>query len=82
MYTDIIMSHKFQITLPDDLAEELRAEAARAGVPLAELIRDTMRERLRRTDVQTGATPLDAITGIVGAGETDLAERVDETLYR
>ncbi len=76
------MSHKFQITLPDDLAEELRAEAAQAGVPLAELIRETMRERLRNPDVRSGTVPLAAVIGIVDADETDLAARVDEVLYR
>ena len=76
------MSHKFQITLPDDLAEELRAEAAQAGVPLAELIRETMRERLRNPDVRSGTVPLAAVIGIVDADETDLASRVDEVLYR
>ena len=76
------MSHKFQITLPDDLAGELRAEAAQAGVPLAELILETMRERLRNPDVRSGTVPLAAVIGIVDADETDLAARVDEVLYR
>ena len=75
------MSHKFQITLPDDLAEELKAEAAQAGVSLAALIRETMRERLRKADAPTGVLPLAALTGIVDSDETDLAARVDEVLY-
>ena len=76
------MSHKFQITLPDDLAEELRTEATRAGVPLAELIRETMRERLRKSDPPSGIPPLAAVTGIVDSEDTDLAAHVDEILYQ
>ena len=78
------MSHKFQITLPDDLASELRQEAAQLGVPLAELIRQAMRERLRqsRSRSRENKPPLAAIVGIVNSDETDLAARVDDILYR
>ena len=75
------MSHKFQITLPEDLAIELKQEAARQGVPLAEFIRQTMRERLRVATVSHRG-PLTSITGIVDGAETDLSSRVDEILYR
>jgi metal-responsive CopG/Arc/MetJ family transcriptional regulator len=78
------MSHKFQITLPDDLASELRHEAAQRGVALAEFIRQTMRERLRqsRSHPRENKPPLAAIVGIVNSDETDLAARVDDILYR
>jgi len=78
------MSHKFQITLPDDLASELRQEAAQRGVPLAEFIRQAMRERLRqsRSRSRGNKPPLAAIVGIVNSDEPDLAARVDEILYR
>ena len=75
------MSRKFQITLPEDLAAELKQEAARQGVPLAEFIRQTMRERLRAAAASHG-DPLASITGIVDGAETDLSSRVDEILYR
>ncbi len=75
------MSQKFQITLPEDLAAELKQEAARQGVPLAEFIRQTMRERLRVAAV-SHRDPLASITGIVDGAETDLSSRVDEILYR
>lgn len=39
------MSVKFQITLPDGLAVELKRAAARENKPLAQLIRETMEER-------------------------------------
>jgi metal-responsive CopG/Arc/MetJ family transcriptional regulator len=78
------MSHKFQITLPDDLASELRQEAAQRGVPLAEFIRQAMRERLRQSRSRSRGSkpPLATIVGIVNSDETDLAARVDEILYR
>ena len=78
------MSHKFQITLPDDLASELRQEAAQRGVALAEFIRQTMRERLRqsRSRSRENKPPLAAIVGLVNSNETDLAARVDDILYR
>ena len=75
------MSQKFQITLPEDLAAELKQEAARQGVPLAEFIRQTMRERLRVAAV-SHRDHLASITGIVDGAETDLSSRVDEILYR
>ena len=78
------MSQKFQITLPDDLASELKQEAARHGVPMAEFIRQTIREKLRqsRSLSRGNKQPLAAIVGIVNSDETDLAARVDEILYR
>lgn len=75
------MSQKFQITLPEDLAAELKQEAARQGIPLAEFIRQTMRERLLVAAVSQ-RDPLASITGIVDGAETDLSSRVDEILYR
>ena len=46
MYNDD-MSVKYQITLPEPLAEEMRATAARLKVPLAQFIRETMEDKLR-----------------------------------
>ena len=78
------MSHKFQITLPDDLAAELRKAAAGRGIPLAEFIRQVMRENLRqsRSRSRDQRNPLASIAGIVDREETDLASRVDDILYR
>jgi metal-responsive CopG/Arc/MetJ family transcriptional regulator len=78
------MSHKFQITLPDDLAAELRRAAAERGMPLAEFIRQAMRENLRqsRSRPRDQENPLASIAGIVDNEETDLASRIDEILYR
>ena len=57
------MSRKFQITLPDDLASDLKREAAKLGIPLAELVRQTMKERLRRSTPDRTTNPLASITG-------------------
>jgi hypothetical protein len=76
------VSTKFQITLPDGLARELKREAARRNMPLAEFIRQTMVARLREDRKTNPADPFAGVTGIVDAAETDLVARVDEVLYR
>jgi metal-responsive CopG/Arc/MetJ family transcriptional regulator len=76
------MSKKFQVTLPDELAHELKREAARRKIPLAEFIRRTMEARLREDRKTNPADPFAGVTGSVDAAETDLAARADEVLYR
>jgi hypothetical protein len=76
------MSVKFQITLPDDLALELKQAASREKLPLAQLIRETMVVRLRQTRSPSGGDPFDSITNLVDAPDTDLSESVDEILYK
>jgi hypothetical protein len=73
------MSVKFQITLPDDLAYQLKRAAARRKTPLAQFIRETMQDKLLEPPKRNAF--LDRITGIVDSDETDLASRVDEILY-
>lgn len=75
------MSTKFQLVLPDDLAAEIKQEASRLALPAAELIRESVRERLRRERAHRGRTPLSSIIGLVDGDETDLSSRVDELLY-
>ena len=75
------MSVKFQITLPDDLAQELKQTAAREKLPLAQLIRETMALRLRQKPASS-RDPFASITDLVDAPDTDLSESVDETLYK
>lgn len=75
------MSAKFQITLPDDLALELKQAAAREKLPLAELIRETMVQRLCSSR-SPSSDPFASITNLVEAEDTDLAARVDDILYR
>jgi hypothetical protein len=71
------MSQKFQIT-------QLKQEAAQHGIPVAEYIRQTMREKLRpsRSSSRSNKRPLARIVGIVNSDEPDLAARVDGILYR
>ncbi len=76
------MSAKFHLTLPDGLAHELKREAARRRMPIAEFVRRTMEERLREDRKANPADPFAATTGIVDAAKTNLAARVDEVLYR
>jgi metal-responsive CopG/Arc/MetJ family transcriptional regulator len=76
------MSTKFQITLPDGLARELKRAAARRKIPLAAFIRRTMQARLREDRKTNPADPFADVTGIVDAAETDLAARADDVLYR
>lgn len=80
MYNDA-MSVKYQITLPDDLAADLKATAEDLEMPLAELIRETMQRRLKELKARDRSDPFASITGLVNSDETDLSQRVDEILY-
>ena len=80
MYTDA-MSVKFQVTLPESLMAKLKRSADAAGVSVAELIRQTMQDQLRRDSQKRKSDPFDSITGLVDSDETDLASRIDEVLY-
>jgi len=76
------MSMKFQVTLPEGLLVELKRAAAEQGVSVAEFIRETVQERLRRQTTDKKGDPFAAITGLVDSDERDLASRVDDVLYR
>ena len=76
------MSVKFQITLPEPLLAELKQESEKAGVSVAELIRQTMHDRLRKRRRTPNGDPFAVIDGLVRSDETDLAARVDEILYK
>ncbi len=76
------MSTKLQITLPEPLLTEIKAAAAGEGVPLAEFIRESVRERLRkRQSSRPKKSFWESINSIVDSEETDLSMRVDEILY-
>ena len=75
------MSVKYQITLPENLASEMKSVAARLRIPLAQFIRETVEERLHKVKSDNSDDPFKAITGLVDTNETDLASRVDEVLY-
>lgn len=76
------MSVKFQVTLPDDLAIELKTAAAKRKLPLAEFIRETMQQKLREAKKAGPSKDLfSSITGILDCPDTDLSSRVDEILY-
>ena len=83
MYDDGV-SVKYQITLPEPLAEEMRTTAARLKVPLAQFIRETMEDKLRELKSRKRkAGPMDWMKGMAtGIKDTDLASRIDEILYK
>ena len=83
MYTDDV-SLKFQVTLPDELASEMKTTAARLEIPLAQFIRETMQDRLRELKKRgKKERPLDWMRKLrIDIPDTDLASRVDEILYK
>lgn len=83
MYTDHV-STKYQITLPDPLADEMRMTAAKLKIPLAQFIRETVEDKLRELKAQDGnQRPLEWMEKLrVDIPDTDLASRVDEVLYK
>jgi hypothetical protein len=83
VYNDDV-SVKYQITLPETLAEEMRSTAERLKIPLAQFIRETMEDKLRELKSRKRkAGPLDWMKGMAkGIKDTDLASRVDEILYK
>jgi predicted nucleic acid-binding protein len=81
MYNDAV-SVKFQITLPDRLARDLKVAAHRQHIPLAAYIRRTMEAQLKKEAVcDTELDPFAWMTGRVDTGERDLAAKIDEILY-
>ena len=76
------MSVKFQVTLPQPLLADLKRVAEVERVSVAEFIRQTMSDRLRRHGRGPKGDPFDAITGLVDSEETDLSKQIDEILYR
>jgi hypothetical protein len=76
------VSVKFQITVPEPVIAEWKQAAEATGVSVAELVRQTMSDRLRGNARQSRTDPFEAITDLVDSAEVDLAGRVDEVLYR
>jgi hypothetical protein len=76
------MSVKFQITVAESVIAEWKHAAEVAGISVAELIRQTMTDRLRSNAQRNRTDPFEAITDLVDSAETDLAGSVDEVLYR
>lgn len=70
--------------MPEPLAEEMRATAARPMVPLAQFIRETMEDKLRDLKSRKRKEhPLAGMRGMAkGIKDTDLSSRIDEILYK
>ncbi len=83
MYTYCV-SIKYQITLPDPLADEMRTTAAKLKIQMAQFIRETVEDKLRELKAQEGnGRPLAWMEKLrVDIPDTGLASRVDEILYK
>ena len=76
------MSVMIQVLLPDELARELEKAAAKLHLPVDELAREAVREKLSRIEQRASSQRfLEKYRGIIDSPETDLASRVDEILY-
>lgn len=67
--------HRTTIYLDSDLELRLRAEAARIGISMAEIIRDAIREKL--SDAPAARSPH---AGAFSSGRSDVSERAEEIL--
>jgi len=78
------VSIKYQITLPEPLADEMRVTAAKLKIPLAQFIRETVEDKLRELKAQdSNRRPLEWMEKLrVDIPDTDLASRIDEILYK
>lgn len=76
------MSVKFQVTLPEPLMTDLKRVAKQEKVSVAELIRQTMSDRIRNRGRKSKGDPFQSITDLSDSEETDLSSRIDEFLYR
>ena len=75
-------STKFQVTLPVELATELKAAAQIRGIPLAEWIRMTMERELRQpTSPRNGSFFEWLQNTTIDDPETNVSSRIDEILY-
>lgn len=72
------MSARFQFTLPDALAGELKREARRRNMPLAEWIRQTMENGLRKQRAQSSRDALEWLDQLaVSEPDAGVASRRD-----
>ncbi|MDX2179250.1 MAG: hypothetical protein SFV18_06635 [Bryobacteraceae bacterium] len=75
------MPHKLQVVLPDRLAREVRAVSRRRRIPMGQLIREGLEERLERERNGSPSEFWASIRGLASSDETDLSSRVDEIVY-
>ena len=70
---------RITVTLDDELAERLRAEAARRGVPMSQVARDALLRAFGRPSRARGRLPF---RGLGRSGTRDTARRMEEILSR
>ena len=66
-----------QISLPEDEYQAAKAEAARLGISLAELLRRALREALPADQ----SNPWMRYVGMVESGDPQSSVRIDEVVY-
>ena len=66
-----------QVSLSEEEYEEAKAEAARLGISLAELLRRSLRHMLPADETR----PWMRYAGMVETGERDASQKIDEIVY-
>ena len=68
---------RFQIRLPEDEYHAAKREARRLGIPLAELLRRSLRRLLPTDD----SKPWMRYAGMVESGDPESSRRIDDVVY-
>ena len=74
----MVFHMKTTLTIDDSVMARLRAEAARSGKSMSELVETALRQLLRQRAVASGLPPLPMFDG--GTSHVDIADR--DALYR
>ena len=77
MYVRIVIMIRTQISLSKEEYQAAKAEAARLGISLAELVRRSVRQLLPADETR----PWMRYAGMVETGEKDASQKIDEIVY-
>lgn len=78
-YAMVTMRKNLHVTLPDDLDEELRAEAERSGQPATQIAREAIREFLGKRRRRALHDQISAYAREVAGTSLDLDEELEES---
>jgi hypothetical protein len=73
----IVIMIRTQISLTEEEYKAAKAEAARLGVSLAELLRRSLRSMLPADETK----PWMRYAGMIETGETDASQKIDQIVY-
>lgn len=73
------MTTNLHVTLPDELAQELRSEVKRSGQPATEIAREAIREFLRKRRRQLIHDEISAYARELAGTPLDLDEQLEES---